>query len=203
MRIIGTVAAAAALALPICAAGTAHADCGPHDSVCTAPEMRYLQTLQNADIDISGDKASNAINVGTQVCKDMRSGADDFAEANKLRQQAQLTLQQAYVIEIGAINLCQREIGGSSPQAVPNMRNDAVLGQSCSNWQRYIFGYDANGNVLACAVAVNNGIWVKAAPLYGVQHIGAPCNLGGSGGAAQSPDGLGLICGDTVWEPGP
>jgi hypothetical protein len=83
---------------------------------------------------------------------------------------------------------------------VPNMRNDAVLGQPCSNWQRYIFGYDANGNVLACAGNVKNGTWVSSAPLYGVQQIGAPC----TSGTAQSPDGLGLLCvTGSGWQPGP
>lgn len=87
--------------------------------------------------------------------------------------------------------------------AVPNMRSDAVLGQPCSNWQRYIFGYDPDGNILACAADVKNGTWVQAAPLNGVQQIGAPCAIG-SGGTAQSPDGRALVCvTDMGWQPGP
>jgi hypothetical protein len=86
--------------------------------------------------------------------------------------------------------------------SVPNMRGDAALGQPCSNSQRFIFGYDANGNVLACAGDVKDGTWVSSAALYGVQQIGAPCASGE--GAAQSSDGRALVCVvDMGWQPGP
>jgi uncharacterized protein DUF3761 len=86
--------------------------------------------------------------------------------------------------------------------SVPNMRIDAVLGQSCSNWQRYIFGYDASGNVLACAGMIpDNPTWSQSVPLYGVQQIGAPCGSGS--GTAQSPDGRAILCTADGWLPGP
>jgi hypothetical protein len=86
--------------------------------------------------------------------------------------------------------------------SVPYVRADAALGQPCSNSQRFIFGYDANGNVLACAGDVQGGTWVGSAPLYGVQQIGAPCGSGN--GTAQSSDGRPLVCAtDMGWQPGP
>lgn len=96
---------------------------------------------------------------------------------------------------------------GSQP--VPNMADNAVLGQPCySNTGRYIFGWDANGKVLRC----RSGVWANAGTLLGVRQIGAKCvaevhtafpdDTGGPV-AAQSPDGVALFCAYPTdsWEP--
>jgi hypothetical protein len=85
---------------------------------------------------------------------------------------------------------------------VPNMSTGAV-GAPCYRWDRFIFGQGAGGQVLACVSASGvTGTWVSSAPLFGVQQRGAPCATPG-GGAAQSYDGLGMVCTEHGWQPGP
>jgi hypothetical protein len=48
-----------ALALPIYAAGGAHADCSSPSDTCTNSETRYLQALQNDGFDVSDGKAND------------------------------------------------------------------------------------------------------------------------------------------------
>jgi len=89
-------------------------------------------------------------------------------------------------------------------QPVPNMSHNAALGQPCSTPNgRYIYGYDAGGRVLACGRAGRPGVWVDAGTLVGVRQIGGKQCVeeihalapNGSGAfAAQSPDGVPLIC---------
>jgi hypothetical protein len=93
---------------------------------------------------------------------------------------------------------------------VPQMISGAVLGGPCMNFERYIFGKDANGETLACvAFGGTEGQWVASAPLQGVQQIGTACTNASGGGAAQSPDGTPLVCVDghggpgSGWQPGP
>jgi hypothetical protein len=90
----------------------------------------------------------------------------------------------------------------ASADPVPDMSNDAVLGDPCYNTQRYIFGSDASGQVFACGGPGQPGRWVSVSTLLGVREIGSPCvgevldvNPTGSGWtAAQSPEGVPLMC---------
>jgi hypothetical protein len=85
---------------------------------------------------------------------------------------------------------------------VPGINYDAALSAPCDSWERYIFGRGPGGEALACHYIPNQwppvywGFWVISYPLYGVQQIGAPCP-NPRGAAAQSPDGLALVCTDS------
>jgi hypothetical protein len=92
---------------------------------------------------------------------------------------------------------------------VPGMSYDASLGAPCYSWDRFIFGRGRGGQAEACHYLVigqwppsQTGYWVISYPLYGVQTIGAPCP-NPRGAAAQSPDGIALICTPSAgWQPG-
>lgn len=85
---------------------------------------------------------------------------------------------------------------------VPGMNYNAILGDPCVSWERYIFGRGPDSEPLACITSDGvTGVWVASMPLAGVEQIDAPCQ---AGLAAQSPDGRPLICtGETGWQPGP
>lgn len=91
---------------------------------------------------------------------------------------------------------------------VPGMNYDASLGAPCFSWERFIFGRGPGGAAEACHFPppnqfppAENGYWVSSYPLYGVQQVGAPCP--GPQSAAQSPDGLPMLClGERGWQPG-
>jgi len=96
---------------------------------------------------------------------------------------------------------------------VPNMVHDASLSAPCYRWDRFIFGRGPGGEALACHFIAGmsyigmdrppegTGFWVISPKLYGVQAVGSPCP--GSQAAAQSPDGLPMLClGDRGWQPG-
>ena len=107
----------------------------------------------------------------------------------------------ATAIAAAAIGAAPLASADPADQPVPDMSNDAVLGQPCYTSARYIFGYDASGDVLACGGIGHPGIWVEIGTLLGVRQIGSPCvgeihdNTGGSGvRTAQSPDGVPLTC---------
>lgn len=105
---------------------------------------------------------------------------------------------------------------GAAPQYpgdVPGMAEGARLGDACDNWERFIYGHGPSGQAEACHYIPNQfpdplrgtptsgGYWQISYPLYGVQNIGAPCP--GPQSAAQSPDGLPLLCmGAQGWQPG-
>lgn len=95
----------------------------------------------------------------------------------------------------------------SYPGDVPGMAENVTLDQPCFSWERFIYGHGPNGQAMACHFIPNQwppkdtGFWMISAPLQGVQDIGAPCP--GSQAAAQSPDGLPLLCmGAQGWQPG-
>jgi hypothetical protein len=101
----------------------------------------------------------------------------------------------------------------SYPGDVPEMVYEAHLSAPCFRWDRFIFGRGPGGEALACHFIPNlsytgmarppagTGFWVISPRLYGVQEVGAPCP--GSQAAAQSPDGLPMLCvGDRGWQPG-
>ncbi|MGI9123298.1 MAG: hypothetical protein ACR2JM_00895 [Mycobacterium sp.] len=105
---------------------------------------------------------------------------------------------------------------GSQPSYngdVPGHTYGAHLNQACFRWDRFIFGRGDSGEALACHFIAGQsyigmdrpqegtGFWVISPKLYGVQEIGSPCP--GSQAAAQSPDGLPMLClGDRGWQPG-
>lgn len=92
---------------------------------------------------------------------------------------------------------------GGSSNAVPGLAQGAKQGQACSNYRTFIFGVSQNGSFLACIPDGNGGgNWVNSSPVVGVRQIGSSCDPGASQ-AAQSPDGRGLVCGDSGWVPGP
>jgi hypothetical protein len=96
---------------------------------------------------------------------------------------------------------------GAAPTAaaddVPGIDDEAVLGASCDNSNRYIFGRGPSGEPLACVAFDGDGQWVQSMPLVGVRRIGSPCTHE-SNGVAQSPDGLGMVrAADQGWQPGP
>jgi hypothetical protein len=90
----------------------------------------------------------------------------------------------------------------ASADQVPNMNNNAVLGQACATpTGRFVFGQDTSGTVLVCGAPGQPHVWVAAGnPLVGVRQIGdSGCveeihSLATSGAWAQSPDGVALIC---------
>jgi hypothetical protein len=87
---------------------------------------------------------------------------------------------------------------------VPGMTYGVVVGTPCSNFHRFVFGRTATGQAAACVSSDgSSGNWVLSSPLRGVQEIGAPCPPG-QDAAAQSPDGVGLMCVlNQGWQPGP
>lgn len=97
---------------------------------------------------------------------------------------------------------------------VPGIIYGAALSAPCFQWDRFIFGRGPGGEALACHWIPNQGysgwdspsppftgFWVISPKLYGVQNVGAPCP--GSQAAAQSPDGLPMVCmGAQGWQTG-
>ena len=101
----------------------------------------------------------------------------------------------------------------SYPGDVPGMAYDAYLSAPCYSWERFIFGRGPTGQALACHWIVGQsyigmdrppegtGFWVLSPKLYGVQTVGSPCP--GSQAAAQSPEGLPMLCrGAQGWQTG-
>ncbi|MCB0933305.1 MAG: hypothetical protein KDB71_15575 [Mycobacterium sp.] len=98
---------------------------------------------------------------------------------------------------------------------VPGMAYGVNLNDACFRWDRFIFGRGPGGEAMACHWINNQiyipggwdsppegvGFWQISPKLYGVQEIGSPCP--GSQAAAQSPDGLPMLClGAQGWQPG-
>ena len=77
---------------------------------------------------------------------------------------------------------------------VPYVTHDVVGGAHCTGRSRYAFGLDSSGNTFQCA-SVDK--WAPSKPLIGVRPLRAPCD--GSGGAAQSPDGVPMTCDGQAW----
>ena len=96
---------------------------------------------------------------------------------------------------------------------VPGINYEAYLSAPCYQGDRFIFGRGPGGEPLAChwipgqsPIGMDRppegvGFWVISPKLYGVQVPGTPCP--GSQAAAQSPDGLPMLClGAQGWQPG-
>jgi hypothetical protein len=88
---------------------------------------------------------------------------------------------------------------GRYPGDVPGMSYDAPLQGPCTNTERFIFGRSRGGQAMQCHwipnqwPPVDTGFWQISYPLYGVHNIGEPCD-NPRGAAAQSPDGIALVC---------
>jgi len=101
----------------------------------------------------------------------------------------------------------------SYPGDVPGINYEAFLSAPCYQWERFVFGRGPGGEALSCHWIPNQGylgwdspppgtgFWVISPRLYGVQTPGSPCP--GSQSAAQSPDGLPMVCaGAQGWQTG-
>jgi hypothetical protein len=72
---------------------------------------------------------------------------------------------------------------------VPYVAHNVTQGAECSVRTRYDFGVDSSGATFLCD---SDNKWAASKQLIGVRTLGAPCD--GSGGAAQSPDGIPMTC---------
>ena len=114
----------------------------------------------------------------------------------------------------GAAVVAAAPVAGADPQSypgdVPGMVEGMYVrqGYACDNYERFTYGHGPNGQAMACHYIPNQflgpgpgGYWQWSYPLKGVQEIGSPCPDPQS--AAQSPDGLPLLCvGAQGWQPG-
>lgn len=115
-------------------------------------------------------------------------------------------LVAAATMTAGAISVAPHAVAYDGD--VPGMNFQASLGAPCDNYERFIFGRGPSGQAEACHFpppnqfpAATTGYWVISYPLYGVQQNGAKCP--GSQAAAQTPDGLPMLClGAQGWQPG-
>lgn len=83
---------------------------------------------------------------------------------------------------------------------VPHVRSGAVAGAECSAVRLYAFGLGAGGDTMICYATYRNpttSVWLPVPPLVGERDRGALCD---GNGVAQSPDGLPLVCRDSIWE---
>jgi hypothetical protein len=83
---------------------------------------------------------------------------------------------------------------------VQHVRSGAVAGAECSAKRLYAFGIGAGGATMICYATYRNpitSVWLPVPPLLGERDVGALCE---EDGVAQSPDGLPLVCRDSIWE---
>jgi hypothetical protein len=83
---------------------------------------------------------------------------------------------------------------------VPGMQHGVVEGQPCSNWQRFPFGVNPNGDYMACVSfdGGKTGDWAKSVAPVGVREPGTACNPPQED-LAQAPDGRPLQCSNSSW----
>ncbi|MCP9276908.1 hypothetical protein [Mycolicibacterium arenosum] len=86
---------------------------------------------------------------------------------------------------------------------LPGLVEGAALGQPCYNFPTYVFGQSSDGMQLVCVKlgggSSATGRWVASETVVGVREVGGQCSPP-TGGAAQSLDGLPLICVNSSWE---
>jgi hypothetical protein len=93
--------------------------------------------------------------------------------------------------------ICEKVLGGTiCEQDPPGMHYEAVYLRGCTNFHHNIFGRSLNGENLVCAGGGPSGpVWNPAPTLFGEQLPGGACPSWLPGGAAaQTPDGLALVC---------
>jgi hypothetical protein len=115
---------------------------------------------------------------------------DVFGQKKRADMLRSLLIGVAVACSLVAAPVCSADTPPGE-QDVPNMQFNAVYGGPCLDIGRFRFGRAPNGQALACVTSDEGANWVLSAPLRGVQQIGDPCS---GDGAAQSPDGLALIC---------
>ena len=104
----------------------------------------------------------------------------------------------AEINSIGATTgQCPAPVGGVSND-VQGLVQGAVVGQSCTNTQLFVFGTTADGDTTVCSGEGTAGTWVRSVPVIGTRPLGSSC-VAGFEMAAQTPDGLPVICGDGIW----
>lgn len=107
----------------------------------------------------------------------------------------------AEINSIGAsTGQCPAPLTGNSgaSNSIPGITLGVVTGQSCSNTEAFIFGVSPSGQPMACGHALNGGgLWGPSIALVGVRPVSSPCTEAGL--AAQSLNGLPLVCGDGRW----
>lgn len=103
----------------------------------------------------------------------------------------------AEINSIGAsTGTCPTPMTGMS-NAVEGLVQGAAVGQPCSNPERFVFGKTASGDTVVCNGQSNgSGIWVRSIPVIGTRPLGTSCTAQ-QGMAAQTPDGIPVICSDT------
>lgn len=104
----------------------------------------------------------------------------------------------AEINSIGATTgQCPTPMTGVS-NVVAGLVQGAVLGQSCTSTQRFVFGQTAAGDTVICSGQGSSGTWIRSIPVIGTRPLGSSC-VAGVELAAQTPDGIPVICGDGVW----
>lgn len=103
----GLAIVVASVTMLVFAPGSARADCANPSDTCSPNEIRYLQNLQSASIDVSGTQAATDIDLGKQVCADLRAGAKLSDEEQKVwqGQSGKITRNQSAAIVFGAATL--------------------------------------------------------------------------------------------------
>ncbi len=105
-------------------------------------------------------------------------------------------LAAATLSALAPVTVSAEPCDGSS--CVPHVKTDVVAGGSCTALRLYALGLDANGNTFICYATHRNpktATWSPLPPLVGVRDFGALCD---GPGVAQSPDGLPLVCRDSI-----
>jgi hypothetical protein len=98
-----------------------------------------------------------------------------------------VTVTAAWLIEVATDPRCDGQ------SCVPRVGQGALLGQPCSNGDRYIFSTSDSGELLACVGSGGPPHWVRSVPLAGVRDKNSHCTPGVDG-TAQSPEGVPLLC---------
>jgi hypothetical protein len=102
---------------------------------------------------------------------------------------------------------CVASIGSVAPAAaddqsdpVPGMQRGVIEGQACSNWERFPFGVNPDGDYLACVLFEDEttGAWAKSVAPVGVREPGTSCDSPQED-LAQAPDGRPLQCSSSSW----
>jgi len=94
-----------------------------------------------------------------------------------------------------ATGQCPTPMGGVSNN-VQGLVYGAVVGQPCTSTQRYVFGQTAGGGTTVCSGQGSSGTWVMSIPLIGTRPLGSSC-VAGFAQAAQTPDGIPVVCGES------
>jgi len=108
----------------------------------------------------------------------------------------------AEINSIGAsTGQCPTPMTGMS-DTVQGLVLGAVVGQPCTSTGRFVFGMTAAGATTVCNDQGNGtGLWVRSIPVIGTRPLGSSC-VAGFPQAAQTPDGIPVICSDTgIWIP--